>query len=115
MIDQKCAPSIVVDRGQPVIVTVVFGAGDPDEVDFLFVRPADERPFADDGFGQKKSRIERLSVGVYRYTIETSAFRAGDGTWHFKGAWKDSTVARPYLEASIFGEYHVNFAPEQLL
>jgi len=115
MTDTKTAPDITVDRGQPVIVIVTFGDGDPDlEVDFAFTRPGSERPYVDDGYGQPKSKIERLGEGVYRYTFSTAGFMTGDAHWHFSGKWKHVTKQRPYDEASIFGQYHVNKAPEQI-
>jgi hypothetical protein len=115
MIDEKTAPSIVVDRGQPVIVVVSFCDDDPDlGVYFSFTKPGEERPYTDDGYGQPRSKITRLGRGIYRYVIQTSGFEGGDGVWHCHGEWSE---ARPdgYDAASIFGEYHVNHAPAQLL
>lgn len=105
---------ITIDRGQPVIVTVTFEE-DPDEVDFIWTRPGSERPNADDGFGQRASHIAKLEDCVYRYVINTRGFKAGDGAWHCTGRWNTVTTQRPYIEASIFGVYTVNDAPEQLL
>lgn len=115
MVDEQTAPDIAVDRGQPVIATVTFDDGDPDEISFIYMRPKDERPYADDGFGQPRSRIERLSEGTYRYTIDTTGFESGDGTWKCCAEWSVATRARPYVRAAIKGRYHVNSAPSQLL
>ena len=114
MIDEKTAPSIIVDRGQPVVVIVSFCDDDPDLVYFSYTKPGEERPYTDDGYGQPRSKITRLGKGVYRYVIQTGGFSGGDGAWHCHGEW---SVARHdgYSEASIFGEYHVNHAPAQLL
>lgn len=107
-------PDICVDRGQPVMVTVLFGDGDPDEVYFSYTRPGEERPYTDDGYGQPKSRIIRMGPGCYRYVIATKGFKSGPATWHCSGEWHNP-LADGHEEASIFGAYHVNPAPEQLL
>lgn len=108
------APEIRVDRGQPVIVTVTFVDGDPDEVNFNYLRPDDERPYVDDGYGQAKSRITRVGEGVYRYVISTQGFAAGKGVWHFSAKWHERRDGG-HDAASIFGDYHVNAAPVQLV
>jgi len=118
MIDIQTAPEIVVDRGQPIIVTVSFCADvnnpEPDLVDFAYTRPGEARPYTDDGYGQPRSKIVRLSRGVYRYVISTVGFPSGDGAWHCQGEWKE-THPDGYDTASIFGAYRVNQAPVQLL
>lgn len=113
--ETRQAPDIVVERGNPVIATVTFGWGNPDEVFFSYLVPDSERPYVDDGFGQDKTKIEWLNDGVYRYTIDTTDFESGAGTWHFWGKWNTPSKRRPYNKASIFGTYFVLPAPKQLL
>jgi hypothetical protein len=113
--DEKTAPDIVVDRDQPVIVTVTFVDGDPDQVYFVYMRPGLGQAHADDGFGQPQSKIRKVEDRVYRYTIDTKGFEGGDGFWKFEGEWDTETVSRPYQRAAIKGVYHVNSQPDQLL
>ncbi len=106
MIDEKTAPDIVVDRGQPVIVTVYFPF-DPDEVNFYYTKPGSDRPHTDDGFGQIDSKIERLGPGVYRYVINTNGFAAGEGEWKFASEWREPLPEGCTMSA-IRGEYRIN-------
>lgn len=114
-INEKIAPKIEVDRGQPVVIEITFGDGDPDEVHFLYLRPGEGRPYADEGFGQEGSRIHRLAEGTYVCAIDTTGFQAGGGWWHFFGRWHSTHAGRPYDRASKFGEFSVRATPEQLL
>lgn len=106
------APDIIVDRGNPVIVIVTFWDGDANEVYFSYTQPSSERPYVDDGFGQPRSLIERLSdgdpekPGIYRYVISTKGFAPGDGTWRFVAEWH---TPRPlgHDDAAITGKYRV--------
>lgn len=117
--DDEIAPEISVDRGQPVIVTIQFGAGDPDNgIYFSYLQPQSERPHVDDGYGQLHSRIEHLGNpgdGIYRYTIDTTDFESGTGDWHFWGEWLTQTRQRPYTRAHRRGVYRVRPSPKQLL
>lgn len=103
---EMVGPEIVVQRGQPVIVVVTFGDGDPDEVDFTYSRPGSERPYADDGYGQALSKIERVGPGVYRYVISTRGFEAGIGEWCFSGGWGE-ILPDGHCEAAIRARYQV--------
>jgi hypothetical protein len=95
-----------VDRGQVIYLTTTF-AGDPDEVYFAFLAPGTGRPIVDDGYGQPKSRIVRISEGVYQFAIDTTNMKAGECWWH---AWSVGNY-----QASEFGRFFVNSAPIQLL
>jgi hypothetical protein len=107
-------PSITVDRGNPVTVTVTFIADRaPAEVNFQYTRPGSERPYVDDGFGQKHSRIEQLDELVFRYSISTKGFPSGEGHWHFSAEW-DEPLPEGHDNASIRGTYVVRDAPAQL-
>lgn len=116
LVDERTAPTIVVDRGQPVIIIVHFDPNErePDEVNFSYTKPGSERPFVDDGFGQPRSLITRLNKGVYRYVIPTKGFEAGDGSWCFSGEWSERLMSG-YDEAYIRSVYHVNYAPQSLV
>lgn len=108
------APTITVDRGQPVIVTAFFASDpEPDEIDFSFTKPDEARPHVDDGFGQPQSRIERLDKGVYRYVISTKGFKAGDGAFKFAAEW-DKPRLEGYRDVVIRGTYVVRDAPGSL-
>jgi len=113
MIDERVGPSITVDRGQPVIVTVIFGDGEPDEVVFGYLRPGSGQPFVDDGFGQERSKIVRTGHATYRYTIATDGFDSGDGEWSFRGEW-DRELPGGYDTVVIKGPYTIRPSSIQL-
>ena len=96
-------------RGDPVEMTVDFHGPDPDEVYCIHLRPGDEQPVSDPGFGQPSSRIERLDQGIYRYVIRTRGFRDGLGWWHFWGVWESGA------EKHVRGRFYVFGGPAQLL
>lgn len=102
------ADAIPVDRGQPVTVEVAFDH-DPDEIYFAYLRPGEERPTVDDGFGQPKSRIRAEGPALFRYTMSTVGWKAGLAWWHF---W---SMVDGEVSASIFGKLQINDAPLQLL
>lgn len=114
-IERPAEPLFIVERGQPVIITVVFGDGNPDGVYFACTRPGSGFPHVDDGFGQKRSRIEHLGNGIYRYTIDTESFNAGEGKWHLWGEWARQTRDRPYVRAHVRGRYRILPFEPQLL
>ena len=105
--DNRCAPDLAVDAGQPVIAIAHFGDGDPDEVDFAYTQPGSDRPYADDGYGQPRSKIARLRPHTYRYVIATEGFPAGDGEWRMTGRW-DHALEGGYDTVVIRGRYHIN-------
>jgi hypothetical protein len=104
---------LAVDRGQPIIVIATFADGDPDSCYFSFTQPGSERPHVDDGYGQAKSRIVRLSRGVYRYTFSTRDFEHGQGGWSFLGEW-DEPLPDGHDEVVIRGKYRVRESERQL-
>jgi hypothetical protein len=103
-----------VDRGQPIIVIVTFGDGSPDAVNFSYTRPGSDQPFVDDGFGQPKSQIVCLSIGVYRYTFSTTGFPTGIGHWVCTGEW-DAPLPDGHDSVTIRGKYSVRDAPATLI
>lgn len=96
----------VVERGNVIYFVATF-AGDPDEVHFSYMRPGEQRPVVDPGFGQLRSKIARLGQGVYGFEIDTTDFRGGILQWHFWGTGQN--------QASQFGEIQIPERPAQLL
>ena len=105
-----------VDRGEQIRVVAYFpGAAivEPDEVNFSFTHPGSERPYADDGFGQPKSKLVRLDAGTYRYVISTADFDPGVGDWVISAEWRDPLPQGHDRELKR-GKYGVKSSPKQL-
>lgn len=96
----------VVERGNLVFFIAQF-TGDPDEIYFSYMRPGEQRPIVDPGFGRRGSSIQRTGEGVYTFVVDTDGFTGGKIHWHF---W--SVGAH---QASAFGEIVVPARPAQLL
>jgi len=98
----------VVERGNLIFFIATF-SGDPDEVYFSYLPPQKNRPRVDPGFGNRDSRLNRQSEGVYAYCIDTTEFAAPGGVlqWHFWGTGKH--------QASQFGVVKIPARPAQLL
>ena len=83
--DDEGRPVLVVDRGQPVIVTMTF-LDHPDEVCAAHMIPGDERPRVDDGFGSARSQICCIDAASpivrYRYVVDTTGASSGRGWCH---------------------------------
>jgi hypothetical protein len=109
------APEIIIDRGQPVIATVVFGDDEPDYVYFSYVPPGAAHARVDEGYGTPSSMIHKLAEKTYRCAFDTDEFEPGKGTWCFWGVWKSATRKRPYTKSSIKGKYTVREVPAYLL
>ncbi len=101
---------LVVDRGKPIILTALFD-GEPEEVYVAYIRPGEERPRVDDGFGQPDSGIVRLDPRTYRYVIDTDGFAPGLGWWRFWGTGNGLNGGKD----SKIGRFLINAAPAQLL
>ena len=116
--DEDGRPVIVIDRGQPVIVTMTFG-GDPDEICAAYVAPGDARPHTDDGYGSPRSRIVRLGELTdgsrrvqYRYKIDTTGFAAGHGWCHVwaRGSVFSGGAGSEFMKFRVRGELLASWA-----
>lgn len=107
-----------VDRGQPVIMIATFvdalAHGEPDHgVYFSYTQPDSGRPYVDDGYGQARSKIVHLGLGVYRYTFSTDGFPAGEGHMVFKAEWT-KPLPDGYDTVVVRRKYVVRKSPGQL-
>lgn len=74
----------VVERGNKVVFTTTF-SGKPDEVNFSYMRPGEQRPRVDPGYGQPGSAIESDDGVTFSFVLDTTGFPPGRLRWHFWG------------------------------
>ncbi len=103
-------PIEIVDRGNPVTIDIALDH-DPEEVYFCYLKPGEEQPTFDAGFGQPGSFLVQTAPGMYRYVIETTDWPLSppDAWWHFWGVDENRHAVDKW------GRLWIRGGPQQML